>query len=439
MKHMITVDKPTPKKFSSPITKANESTYRTVIPKEVISAFPQLKEEGEIKFTVQQLDLDVYDVDIFFNAPGITVSTTEKEETIQPHKEKDGIQPTHKIDTEEYHSIFSDMMYDWYEAYHQHYPKFNNVKNLIWYEDVLKTMFALSKISKVNIFDYAESYSEEVYGLDPHIFNQEIILTCSCYEGVPCLWTLRVNVPGSTDSVESVFDDKFDEKLYGWLHQYFTKFYITEKYAESAYWEDNSECLQHRGIEWATEFNHDDPITKKQQYVYVMFNRDMPGLVKIGCTKQLNERRKGLSSGTNVPGQFEILGYILTEDCYKLEKEVHQYLDTYRYDKEFFKLNLFEVNYLLYNSPFKFRLCPNYFDGLKKNIRVNGHASEKDKLFSIIQVLKHSKDNTLSHSEIRKAMNEKYDMPEYEVDDLINKLCSKGVIYSPVSDKFKCA
>jgi hypothetical protein len=36
-------------------------------------------------------------------------------------------------------------------------------------------------------------------------------------------------------------------------------------------------------------------------------------------------------------------------------------------------------------------------------------------------------------------MNEKYDMPEYEVDDLIKKLCSKGVLYSPVSDEFKCA
>jgi DNA replicative helicase MCM subunit Mcm2 (Cdc46/Mcm family) len=75
----------------------------------------------------------------------------------------------------------------------------------------------------------------------------------------------------------------------------------------------------------------------------------------------------------------------------------------------------------------------------KKNIRVNGHASEKDKIFSIIQALKHSKENTLTRSEIRKVMNEKYDMPEYEVDDLIKKLCSKGVIYSPVSDKFKCA
>ena len=41
-------------------------------------------------------------------------------------------------------------------------------------------------------------------------------------------------------------------------------------------------------------------------YVYVLSNPAMPGLYKIGSTRDLTSRLKDLSNGTGVPAEFEI-------------------------------------------------------------------------------------------------------------------------------------
>lgn len=79
--------------------------------------------------------------------------------------------------------------------------------------------------------------------------------------------------------------------------------------------------------------------------VYVLTNRSMPGLVKIGWTRgTAKDRAAGLSS-TSVPDPFEVAFECLSEEPEKLEKRVHRKLRAARLNKkrEFFELPLSAV------------------------------------------------------------------------------------------------
>ncbi len=66
----------------------------------------------------------------------------------------------------------------------------------------------------------------------------------------------------------------------------------------------------------------------------------MPGLLKIGYTnRSVGERIQELSS-TGVPGKFINELSIETDDAYSFEKAVHSTLSKYRYDKEFFQIDI---------------------------------------------------------------------------------------------------
>lgn len=67
---------------------------------------------------------------------------------------------------------------------------------------------------------------------------------------------------------------------------------------------------------------------KKSGYVYVVGNRDMKdNLVKVGITRRSNidDRMKELS-GASHSFPMEVYGYIFSDDCYKTEAKIHEYL-----------------------------------------------------------------------------------------------------------------
>lgn len=82
-------------------------------------------------------------------------------------------------------------------------------------------------------------------------------------------------------------------------------------------------------------------------YVYVLSNESMPGVVKIGRSKNGGRvRAKQIYSGaTGVPSPFKMEFELWAEHCESLEVEVHDLLWQERVsnDREFFKLDVDEA------------------------------------------------------------------------------------------------
>ena len=81
-------------------------------------------------------------------------------------------------------------------------------------------------------------------------------------------------------------------------------------------------------------------------WIYVLSNKTMPGLFKIGHTKNnVDDRAREISRATGVPIPFEVEWAFNCYDSEVLEKEVHRALDSYRYssNREFFEISLKEA------------------------------------------------------------------------------------------------
>lgn len=75
-------------------------------------------------------------------------------------------------------------------------------------------------------------------------------------------------------------------------------------------------------------------------FVYILTNRSMPGLVKVGQTYRNPYIRLDELNATGVPLPFSIYSLIFVDDCVSAEKEVHEYLSSHRLSKnrEFFTI-----------------------------------------------------------------------------------------------------
>ena len=70
------------------------------------------------------------------------------------------------------------------------------------------------------------------------------------------------------------------------------------------------------------------------EYVYVLANHSMPGMVKIGMTiRDVNTRANEISGTTGVPTPWIPVYSFKCFDAYKLEQELHKYLDAVRVAK----------------------------------------------------------------------------------------------------------
>lgn len=79
-------------------------------------------------------------------------------------------------------------------------------------------------------------------------------------------------------------------------------------------------------------------------YVYILSNKSMPGLLKVGMTTNSPQERAAQLSTTGVPGEFVVEEYweCSPDDLRKSERDIHRTLSRYRYQKnrEFFKISL---------------------------------------------------------------------------------------------------
>ena len=80
-------------------------------------------------------------------------------------------------------------------------------------------------------------------------------------------------------------------------------------------------------------------------YIYILFNKSMPGIVKIGMTTRSVEERVRELYNTSVPDKFEISFSMYVPDCETVERIVHNKLNYIRIDnnREFFKISIEEA------------------------------------------------------------------------------------------------
>ena len=75
-------------------------------------------------------------------------------------------------------------------------------------------------------------------------------------------------------------------------------------------------------------------------YVYIIRDTEQDNLLKIGFTKgDVHKRAKQLSTGA--AGLLVVEWYILVPDCKVAERMIHHNLREYRFNKEFFSVDLF--------------------------------------------------------------------------------------------------
>jgi hypothetical protein len=81
-------------------------------------------------------------------------------------------------------------------------------------------------------------------------------------------------------------------------------------------------------------------------WVYILANKTMPNLLKIGFTNKTPDKRaEQISRGTGVPIKFTVEFAFKCFNGQSLENEIHKYLHAYRLstDREFFQISLDEA------------------------------------------------------------------------------------------------
>ena len=122
-------------------------------------------------------------------------------------------------------------------------------------------------------------------------------------------------------------------------------------------------------------------------YVYILVNKSMPGLIKIGqTTKKPEERAKELSSPTGVAAPFEVAYALCSSQYESLEKRMHTALAKHRTNnnREFFEVSVDEAKTLLnkFASPIEriLNFSWNIFPFRQQHTRGNtsiGHSQGK--------------------------------------------------------------
>ena len=93
------------------------------------------------------------------------------------------------------------------------------------------------------------------------------------------------------------------------------------------------------------------------EYVYVLVNKSVPNIVKIGMTKETPDKRaKQISAATGIPTPW-IPVYSLA--CYRsdlLEEEVHEYFKQYRVNRnrEMFSIDSYTAQEVIERLGFKY-------------------------------------------------------------------------------------
>ena len=89
---------------------------------------------------------------------------------------------------------------------------------------------------------------------------------------------------------------------------------------------------------------------RQLEYIYVLINKSMPGMVKIGMTTNTpDQRAREISKATGVPTPWICVYFF---KCYRsdlLEKEIHDYLSEYRVNthREMFSIDSYTAQQII--------------------------------------------------------------------------------------------
>ena len=144
----------------------------------------------------------------------------------------------------------------------------------------------------------------------------------------------------SPEEAEQYVSEK--EDYIGYPVKYFTRTPSTNpKYPAEDGWED---------VTYYTGRKKNITVPKDivgSQYIYILSNDLMPGLVKIGFTKnKVTERVKQINRATGVAEDFKVEYQFPCFNAHDLEKEIHSYLEynglRHNKNKEFFNISVEE-------------------------------------------------------------------------------------------------
>lgn len=95
-------------------------------------------------------------------------------------------------------------------------------------------------------------------------------------------------------------------------------------------------------------------------FIYVLANRAMPGIYKVGFTERSPSLRcEELSSATGVPAPFELVCYAEYMNAQEREREIHRELAGFLVSRgrEFFKCDLFHITQMVMDEELACTLC----------------------------------------------------------------------------------
>lgn len=72
-------------------------------------------------------------------------------------------------------------------------------------------------------------------------------------------------------------------------------------------------------------------------WVYIIVNKSMPGLVKVGYTDRSPAKRASELGGTGMPTPYSVAFSVRLHDARKIEQQVHRKLAKVRVGKEWFR------------------------------------------------------------------------------------------------------
>jgi len=104
----------------------------------------------------------------------------------------------------------------------------------------------------------------------------------------------------------------------------------------------NRNCPKHLPPEnLSVKTNQTEYVRIRKEYVYILSNISMPGLIKIGRTNRSVEERLKELNNTSLPTQFIVEHTIETSESKYLEKMVHKNFDKHRVNenREFFRIH----------------------------------------------------------------------------------------------------
>lgn len=131
-------------------------------------------------------------------------------------------------------------------------------------------------------------------------------------------------------------------------------------------------------------------------FVYVLGNRAMPGIYKVGYTERSPSLRcEELSRSTSVPCDFSLICYAEYSSARDREQEIHRELTRFRVssNREFFKCDLFLITQLVVDHDLALSVCENemapflyadselYHEHMRESSEADGASASIEKQF----------------------------------------------------------